>query len=57
MSARIILIVALLVGVVAGVAAKALGFAEIGVQVATGIATALLVGGPWWWWNKNKSSH
>jgi hypothetical protein len=57
MSARIILIVALLVGLAAGVVAKALGFADIGVQVATGIGFALLVGGPWWWWNRNKSSH
>ena len=58
MSTRIqIVIVALLGGVVAGIVAKALGFAEIGVEVTTGIAFALLVGAQWWWWNKNKSSH
>jgi high-affinity Fe2+/Pb2+ permease len=57
MSLRIILIVALLVGVVVGIVAKALGL-QVFVQVATGIAYALTVGGPsLWWWNKNKSSH
>lgn len=55
MSSRLILVLALLVGVVAGVVAKALGFADIGVQIASGVVFALLIGGPWWWWNRNKS--
>jgi hypothetical protein len=56
MSIRILLIVALLLGVAVGIAADALGYSRILVQVPAGISFAILVAGPLWWSAHRKSS-